>query len=71
MGKIQPNVYNMLNGEKFEVRTALPKDADQSIHFTKNILVEAPYLLTSSAEFRITTEKQNSSCRKSIKTKEG
>ncbi len=58
MGKIQPNVYKTLNGEKFEVETALPKDADQLIQFTKNILVEAPYLLTSSAEFRITTEKQ-------------
>ncbi|RST76974.1 GNAT family N-acetyltransferase [Siminovitchia acidinfaciens] len=58
MGKIQPNMYKMLNGENFEVRTALPTDADQLIHYTKNILDEAPYLLTSSAEFEIKNEKQ-------------
>lgn len=58
MGKLNPNIYKTPNGKNFEVRTALPNDANQLITYTKNILEEAPFLLTSSTEFRITIEKQ-------------
>lgn len=58
MGEIQIKQFLMKDGKKFIVRTALPEDADKLIVFNKTIFVEAPYLVTTEAEFKVTGEQQ-------------
>ena len=58
MAEIQERTFLTKGDEKFIVRTALPKEAEKVASFTKTILSESPYLLTTAAEFNITTNEQ-------------
>jgi RimJ/RimL family protein N-acetyltransferase len=58
MGEIQIKQFMTKNGKKFAVRTALPKDADKVVTLIKTVVGEAPYLLTTEAEFNVTGEQQ-------------
>ncbi|WP_286173471.1 hypothetical protein [Geobacillus sp. E263] len=58
MGEIQTKQFMTKSGKKFVVRTALPRDADKVVTFIKTVICEAPYLLTTEAEFKVTSEQQ-------------
>ncbi|WP_244151154.1 GNAT family N-acetyltransferase [Parageobacillus thermantarcticus] len=58
MGEIQARQFMAKNGKQFVVRTALPNDADKVVDFIRTVLGEAPYLLTTEAEFKATGEQQ-------------
>ena len=58
MGEIRPQIYKASNGTIFMIRTAVPGDAEKVTEFTRTILGEAPYLLTSLDEFTITAKQQ-------------
>jgi RimJ/RimL family protein N-acetyltransferase len=58
MGKVELKQCMMKNGEKFVLRTALPEDAEKLLIFSKTIISEEPYLLTTEKEFKITVEQQ-------------
>jgi RimJ/RimL family protein N-acetyltransferase len=58
MGEIQTKQFMTKSGKKFVVRTALPRDADKVVTFIKTVIGEAPYLLTTEAEFKVTGEQQ-------------
>lgn len=58
MGEIQTKWFLTKKGQTFAVRTALPQDADKVVSFVKAVVAEAPYLLTTEAEFNVTIEQQ-------------
>ncbi|WP_147534469.1 GNAT family N-acetyltransferase [Bacillus marasmi] len=58
MGDFGAKKFTAKNGEGFTVRTALPNDAAQVLTLNKAIFAEAPYLLTTQAEFTITPEQE-------------
>lgn len=58
MGEIQSNHFVTKKGEPFLVRTALPKDAEIVLTFNKTVIREAPYLLTTETEFKVTDEQE-------------
>ncbi|MBS4192473.1 GNAT family N-acetyltransferase [Bacillus sp. FJAT-49705] len=58
MGEIQQKQFLTKNGNKLVIRTALPEDADKVLAFIRNIIIEAPYLLTTKAEFNVTSDQQ-------------
>ncbi|QED46936.1 GNAT family N-acetyltransferase [Cytobacillus dafuensis] len=58
MGEIQLKHFLTKNGNKFVIRTALPEDADKVLAFIREIIIEAPYLLTTTAEFKVTIDQQ-------------
>nr|TXF81696.1 GNAT family N-acetyltransferase [Alkalicoccus halolimnae] len=53
--------------EKFQVRTAVPMDAERILSFTRQIFVEAPYLLTTPDEFHTTYEEEREQLEQSLK----
>ena len=59
MGYVEPKLFQKKNGEIFNVRTALPEDAERLLSFNKTIIREAPYLLTTEEEFKLTYDQQN------------
>lgn len=58
MGEIQKRHFLIKNGKKFAVRTATPEDSDSVVSYIKTVISEAPYLLTTKAEFKVTVEQQ-------------
>lgn len=58
MGFIQPKHFVNNKGESYIVRTALPKDAEKVLRFNQTIISEAPFLLTTEAEFNLTSAQQ-------------
>ncbi|QOY34690.1 GNAT family N-acetyltransferase [Anaerobacillus isosaccharinicus] len=59
MGAIKPRHYKMKNGETILLRTAFVHDAENLLNFNKEIIKEAPYLLTTEEEFTLTLEQEN------------
>ncbi|WP_028394048.1 GNAT family N-acetyltransferase [Bacillus cihuensis] len=58
MGLIQPKNFVNKNGEPCTIRTALPEDAEKVLRFNQTIISEAPFLLTTEAEFKVSYERQ-------------
>ena len=58
MGITNPKQLAMKNGEMFTIRTALPDDAEKILSFTKAIIREADYLVTTEDEFHFTAKEQ-------------
>lgn len=58
MGFIQSKQFFTKNGESMTIRTALPEDAEKVLRFNQTIISEAPFLLTTVAEFKITYEQE-------------
>ncbi|MFO1443737.1 GNAT family N-acetyltransferase [Bacillus sp. Bva_UNVM-123] len=58
MSKVEKRFFVTKSNNHFTIRTALPNDADRIISFTRNIMAEAPFLLTTEAEFKVTSEQQ-------------
>ncbi|KOP78236.1 GNAT family N-acetyltransferase [Cytobacillus solani] len=58
MGFIQPKHFVNNKGEPYTVRTALPEDAEKVLRFNQTIISEAPFLLTTEAEFKVSYEQQ-------------
>lgn len=58
MGFIEPRSFSKKNGDSFTIRTALPEDAEKVLSYNRKIISEAPYLLTTEAEFNITCEQE-------------
>lgn len=61
MGWIEPKTWTTKNGQAFVIRTALPSDAEKVNDYTKKILSEAPFLLTTVEEFLVTVDQQEKS----------
>ncbi|MGN1402502.1 MAG: GNAT family N-acetyltransferase [Bacillus sp. (in: firmicutes)] len=58
MGEARKQSFEILNGESFVVRTAAPDDAAKVRALMKMIMEEAPYLVTTEAEFTITVDQE-------------
>lgn len=58
MGFIQPKHFVIHKGEPYTVRTALPEDTEKVLRYTQTIISEAPFLLTTEAEFNISFEQE-------------
>ncbi|MGG0656899.1 GNAT family N-acetyltransferase [Rummeliibacillus pycnus] len=58
MGQIKIKQYTMKNGEKITLTTALPEYAERVLNFNKDIISEAPYLVTTREEFKISIEQE-------------
>jgi len=58
MGEIEKKHLSMKSEENFAVRTAMPIEADRIISFTRKVMSEAPYLLTTKEEFKVGREQQ-------------
>ncbi|WP_233569746.1 GNAT family N-acetyltransferase [Falsibacillus albus] len=52
------NCCKTKEGKPFNVRTALPSDAEMILEFNRDIFKEAPFLLTTSTEFKTTQSQQ-------------
>ena len=58
MAKVKPKQFSFRNGGRFLVREALPEDAGQVLSYTKEILADSPYLITTPEEFKQTEGQQ-------------
>ncbi|WP_026679489.1 GNAT family N-acetyltransferase [Fictibacillus gelatini] len=58
MEKVEPKLFQTKNGQTFYVKAALPEDAEKILAFNKAIISEAPYLVTTEAEFNITYDQE-------------
>lgn len=58
MGFIQPKHFVTKNGGTVTIRTALPEDAKEVLRFIQRIISEAPFLITTEAEFKVSYEQQ-------------
>ncbi|WP_253701665.1 GNAT family N-acetyltransferase [Bacillus sp. FJAT-27445] len=58
MAKISSKKVNMINGGQLLLREASPTDAEAVLAYTKEILADSPYLMTTSEEFNQTASQQ-------------
>lgn len=58
MGFVQPKHFAMKNGATFLLRTSLPDDAKRVLRFNQTMIREAPFLLTTEEEFKLSSEQQ-------------
>jgi RimJ/RimL family protein N-acetyltransferase len=56
MASFHGKVFNIKSGDKILVRSALQTEADQILRLAKSVIEEEIYQLTSSSEFKMTTE---------------
>lgn len=58
MAKIEEKFITLKNGDSITIRTALPEDATNILNYTKILLSETTYMLTTSPEFNMTLQQE-------------
>lgn len=61
MGEIQERAFFTKNGKEYVVRTVFPEDANRVVPFIRTVICEAPFLIITKEEYKITVEKQKQS----------
>ncbi|TVP85985.1 MAG: N-acetyltransferase [Alkalicoccus sp.] len=60
MAFIEPVDVLTQKGRTVTIRTAVPEDAEKILVYTKQVLAEAPFLVTTLEEFHVTIEEEES-----------
>lgn len=58
MANIKEKQMTLKNGDCITIRTALPEDAKTILNYTKKLLVETPYMLTTSSECNLSLKQE-------------
>ncbi len=60
MGYIEPVELITKKGRRVTLRTAQPEDGEKVLQYTKQVLTEAPFLVTAPEEFQVSAEEEKS-----------